>query len=64
MSKTFSNYIATLDYVEKNFFALSAPSGTIPIESLGTVTSAPVGIISASISLVFSVRNVISKMNL
>ena len=52
MSKIFSNYIATLDYVEKNFFVLSAPSGTIPIESFGTVTSAPVGIISVSISLV------------
>ena len=65
MSKKLSKYIAGFYYIEKTLIALSALSGGLSIISFVSVIGAPVGIASASFSLVFSlttgiVRNFLS----
>ena len=55
MSKRFSKYIASFDYFDKSLIVLSATSGSISVASFATVIGTPVGIASASISLVFSI---------
>ena len=54
MSKKFSKYISFFDYFDKSLIVLSVNSGGISIASLATVIGAPIGIKSASLSLVFS----------
>ena len=54
MSKTLSKYIAAFDYFDKTLIVLSATSGGISIVSFTCVIGAPIGIASASFSLVFS----------
>ena len=55
MSKRLTKYIASLDYFEKSLIVLSVTTGSISIASFATVIGAPVGIMSASCSLVFSI---------
>ena len=55
MSKRLSKYIASFDYFDKSLVVLSVVTGSISIASLATVIGAPVGIMSASCSLTFSV---------
>ena len=57
MSKRLSTYSDSFDYDEK----LSVSSGSISIVSFATVTSAPVGIASASFSFIFSITTGIVK---
>ena len=54
MSKKLKKYIAAFDYVNKSVIVLSATSGGISIISFTSVIGVPVGIASASFSLVFS----------
>ena len=54
MSKRFSKYISSFDYFHKSLIVLSATSGSIPIASFATVIGTPVGIASASLSLILS----------
>ena len=54
MSKKLSKYIAAFDYVDKTLIVLSGTSGEIGIISFTGVIGVPVGIASASFSLVFS----------
>ena len=54
MSKRLSKYIALFDYFDKSLIVLSAGSGIISIASFATVIGPPVGIISESVSLTFS----------
>ena len=54
MSKNLSKYIEAFDYFDKTLIVLSDASGRISIISFTSVTGVPVGISSASISLVFS----------
>ena len=61
MSKRLSKYIAFCDYFDKSLIVLSATSGSISIASFATVIGAPVGIASASLSLVFSLSTGIVK---
>ena len=61
MSKRFSKYIASFDYIDKFLIVLSAASGRISIASFATVTRAPVGIASASLSHAFSISTGIVK---
>ena len=61
MSKRLSKYIASFDYFDKSSIILSATSGSISIASFATVTGAPVGIMSASCSLAFSITTQIVK---
>ena len=55
MSKNLSKYIALFDYLDKSLIVLSGATGSISIASFATVIGAPVGIMSASCSLAFSI---------
>ena len=55
MSKNLSKYIASLEYFDKSLIVLLVATGSIYIASLATVIGAPVGIITASCSLAFSI---------
>ena len=61
MSKRLSRYIASFDYFDKSLIVLSVTTGSISIASFATVIGAPVGIISASFSLAFSISTGIIK---
>ena len=61
MSKRLSKYIASFDYFDKSLIVLSVTTGSISIASFATVIGAPVGIVSASFSLAFSILTGIVK---
>ena len=61
MSKKASKYIAALDYLDKTLIVLSATSGGISIISFTSVIGVPIGIASASFSLVSSLPTGIIK---
>ena len=54
-------YIASFDYFDKSLTVLSVTIGSISIASFATVTGAPVGIVSASFCLTFSILTEIVK---
>ena len=54
MSKRFSKYIASFDYFDKSLIVLSVATGSISMASFSTAIGAPVGMMSASFSIVFS----------
>ena len=54
-SKRLSKYIVSFDYFDKSLIVLSVTTGSISIASFATVIGAPVGIVSASFSLAFSI---------
>ena len=53
-SKKLSKYVAAFDYINKILIVLSATSGGVSIISFTTIIGAPVGIASASFTLIFS----------
>ena len=55
MSKNLSMYIASLEYLDKSLIFLSVATGSISIASFATAIEAPVGIMSSSCSLAFSI---------
>ena len=55
MSKRLSKYISSFDYFDKTLIVLSAATSSISMASFGTLTGAPVEMMSASFSLAFSV---------
>ena len=55
MSKRLSKYFASFDYLDKSLSVSSVATGSISIASFATVIRAPVGKMSASVSLAFSV---------
>ena len=55
MSKNLSQYIASFEYFDKSLIVLSVATGSISIASFATVIGAPVGMMSASCSLAFSI---------
>ena len=61
MSKRLSKYIASFDSFDKSLIVLSASTGSISIAPFATVIGAPVGIVSASFSLAFSIFTRIVK---
>ena len=61
MSKKLSKYIASFDYFDKALIVLSLATGSISVASFSTVIGAPVGMMSASCSLAFSVTTGIVK---
>ena len=61
MSKRLSKYIVSFDYFDKSLIVLSVTTGSISIASFATVIGAPVGIVSASFSLAFSISTGIIK---
>ena len=54
-SKNLSKYIASFEYLDKSLIVLSVATGSISIASFATVIGAPVGMMSASCSLAFSI---------
>ena len=62
MSKRLSKYIDSFDYFDKSLIFLSITTGSVSIASFATVIGAPVGILSASFSLAFSISTGIIKM--
>ena len=61
MSKKLSIYIAFLNYFDKSLIVLSIANGSISIASFATVIGAPVGIVSTTFSLAFSISTGITK---
>ena len=55
MSKNLSKYIASLEYLDKSLIVLSVATSSISIASFASTIGAPVGIMSASCSLAFSI---------
>ena len=55
MSKNLSTYIASFEYLDKLLIVLSVATGSISIASFATAIGVPVGIMSASCSLAFSI---------
>ena len=55
MSKNLSKYITSFEYLDKSLIVLSVATGSISIASFPTAIGAPVGIMSASCSLAFSI---------
>ena len=54
MSKKLSKYVVTFDYFDKILIVLSAIRGGISIISFASIIETPAGIVSASLSLIFS----------
>ena len=55
MCERLSKYIASFGYFDKSLVVLSVTTGSISIASFATVIGAPVGMMSASCSLAFSI---------
>ena len=62
LSKTLNKYITVLDYTDKTPLAILVASSGVFLWSFNTVIGTPVGITSASISLVFLIGNKVVKM--
>ena len=56
-SKKLSEYVAVFDYIDKALIVLSATSGEVSIISFTSIAGAPVGIVSASLTLFFFSNN-------
>ena len=55
MNKILCKYVASFDYFDKSLIVLSVTTGSISIASFATVIGVPVGMMSASCSLAFSI---------
>ena len=62
LTKHLSEYIASFDYLDKSLIVLLVATGSISIASFATAIGAPVGIMSTSCSLEFSVTTGFVKM--
>ena len=60
-SKRLSKYIASFDYFDRSLIVLSITTGSISIASFATAIGAPVGIVSISFSLAFSISTEVVK---
>ena len=60
-SKKLNRYVTIFDYIDKILIVLSATTGGISIISFTTTIGAPVGIASASFTLIFSLTTGIVK---
>ena len=53
-SQKLNKYVTAFDYIDKILIVLSATTGGVSIISFTTIVGAPVGIASASFTLIFS----------
>ena len=60
-SKKLSKYVAAFDYIDKILIVLSATTGGVSICSFTSVVGAPVGIASASFTLIFSLTGIVKQ---
>ena len=61
ISKNLCKYIGSFGYFDKSLIVLSVAAGSIFIASFATVIGAPVGVMSACCSLVFSITTIFVK---
>ena len=61
MNKKLSKYIAAFDYIDKTLIVLSATNGAVYVIYFNSIVGVPVGIASASFTLVFSLTIGITK---
>ena len=59
--KKLNKYVTAFDYIDKVLIVLSATSGGVSIISFTSIVGAPVGIASASFTLIFSLTTGIVK---
>ena len=59
--KKLSKYVAVFDYIDQALIVLSATSSGVSIISFTSIIGAPVGIASASFTLIFSLTTGITK---
>ena len=59
--KKLNKYLASFDYLDKIFIALSASFGTLSIASYASVVGTPAGIAGSPLTLIFTVGTGISK---
>ena len=62
-SKKLSKYVTAFDYMDKVLIVLSATTGRLSIVLFTSIVGAPVGIASASFTLIFSLTKAIVKTN-
>ena len=60
-SKKLKKYVTTFDYIDKILIVLSATSSRVSVISFTSITGAPVGIASGSLTLIFSLTTGIVK---
>ena len=60
-SQKLNKYVVTFDYIDKILIVLSATAGGASIISFTSIIGSPVGIASASFTLIFSVTTRIAK---
>ena len=60
-SKKLNKYVTVFDYIDKILIVLSATSSGVSIISFTSVVGTPVGIVSASLALIFSLTTGIVK---
>ena len=60
-SQKLNKYVTTFDYIDKILIVLSATSSGVSIISFTSIIGAPVGIASASFTLIFSLTTGIPK---
>ena len=60
-SEKLSKYVTTFDYIDKILIVLSATTSGVSIISFTSIAGAPVGIASASLTLIFSLTTGIVK---
>ena len=61
-SKKLDKYVAVFDYIDRALIVLSATSVGVSIISFSSIGGAPVGIASASFTLIFSLTTWIVKI--
>ena len=59
--KKISKYVTAFDYIDKILIVLSSTTGGVSICSFTSIVGAPVGIASASFTLIFPLTTGISK---
>ena len=60
-SQKLNKYVTIFDYIDKTLIVLSATTGGVSIISFTSIIGAPVGIASASLTLIFSLTTGIVK---
>ena len=63
-SQKLNKYVTTFDYIDKILIVLSATSSGVSIISFTSIVGAPVGIASASLTLIFSLTTGIVKKSM
>ena len=62
ITKKLNKYIVSFDYLDKMFIASSAAFGTLSTASNATVVGIPVGIAGASLTLIFTISHISSRV--